>query len=56
MLSGGPDTIIPAEPSLYSLQGLTALLHPPPIVLDISGGAMTNAMAIQLIQNALFRM
>lgn len=56
MLSEGLDTIIPAEPMPYSLQGLTALLQPPPLIIDISGGAMTNAMAIQLIQNALFRM
>ena len=54
--AGLSEAILPAQPPMYSLLGLSALLRPPPVLIDVSGGAMTNAMALQLIQNALFRM
>jgi len=49
-----PNNMIP-QPSIYTLMGLPIILQPPQLLRDISGNAMGNDLALQLIQQALFR-
>jgi len=48
------NNIIPSPPELYGLLGLPMILQNAGYINDLSGSDLSNEIAIQLIQNALF--